>query len=118
MAGHLGPVTVPAALATAETPSTITGLQTLRVKETDRLTALATELSKMGCQVESTDDSIRLNPSANQADTVTFETYDDHRMAMAMALIGLVRPGISVVNPACVSKSYPTFWRDLALLYD
>ena len=46
------------------------------------------------------------------------ETYNDHRMAMAFAVLGLVRPGISIKNPACVSKSYPSFWRDLARLYD
>jgi len=111
-------MTLAAALATAEGPSTITGLQTLRIKETDRLGALATELSKIGCRIEITDDSITIRPSANHAGPVIFKTYDDHRMAMALALIGLVRPGISVANPACVSKSYPTFWRDLARLYD
>jgi len=111
-------LTLAAALATAGTPSTITGLQTLRIKETDRLAALATELSKMGCRTEITPDSIALHPSAGDAGPVVFETYHDHRMAMALSLIGLVRPGISVANPACVSKSYPTFWRDFARLYD
>ncbi len=111
-------LTLAAALATAESPSTITGLQTLRIKETDRLAALATELSKMGCATEITHDSITLRPSTRDSGPVIFETYHDHRMAMAMALIGLVRPGISVANPACVSKSYPTFWRDFDRLYD
>ncbi len=111
-------MTLAAAMATAESPSTITGLRTLRIKETDRLAALTTELSKMGCRVEITPDSITISPYAGHAGPVIFETYDDHRMAMALALIGLVRPGISVANPACVSKSYPTFWRDLARLYD
>jgi len=111
-------MTLAAAMATAESPSTITGLRTLRIKETDRLAALTTELSKMGCRAEITPDSITISPSAGHAGPVIFETYDDHRMAMALALIGLVRPGISVANPACVSKSYPTFWRDLARLYD
>jgi len=111
-------MTLAAALATAEGPSTITGLQTLRIKETDRLGALATELAKIGCGTELTDDSITIRPSTGHADPVVFETYLDHRMAMALALIGLVRPGISIENPTCVSKSYPTFWRDLARLYD
>ncbi len=111
-------ITLAAALATAETPSTITGLQTLRVKETDRLAALATELSRMGCGVDRTDDSITVDPHPGHGNTVDIETYNDHRMAMAFAVLGLVRPGISIKNPACVSKSYPTFWRDLARLYD
>ena len=111
-------MTFAAILATAESPSTITGLRTLRIKETDRLAALATELSKMGCGTEITRESITIRPSTGDTGPVIFETYHDHRMAMALALIGLVRPGISVVNPACVSKSYPTFWRDFARLYD
>ena len=45
------------------------------------------------------------------------ETYNDHRMAMAFAVLGLVRPGISIKNPACVAKSYPNFWKDFAKLY-
>jgi 3-phosphoshikimate 1-carboxyvinyltransferase len=111
-------LTLAAAMAIAKGPTTITGLQTLRIKETDRLEALATELAKIGCQTEITDDSITIRPTAGHADPVIFETYRDHRMAMALALIGLVRPGISIENPACVSKSYPTFWRDFARLYD
>lgn len=112
-------MTLAAALTTAESPSTITGLGTLRVKETDRLAALAAELSKIGCRVETTRDAITIHPAGRgTTEPVTFETYDDHRMAMALALVGLVRPGISVANPACVSKSYPAFWRDFARLYD
>ena len=49
--------------------------------------------------------------------SVVIETYNDHRMAMSFAILGLVRPGISIRNPKCVAKSYPTFWKDFARLY-
>lgn len=100
----------------------IKGLHTLRVKETDRVSALANELTKVGCEVEATRDSITIRPIRRDdgdlvcTDPVVIETYNDHRMAMAFAILGLVRPGISISNPACVAKSYPGFWKDLARL--
>ncbi|MCH8343208.1 MAG: 3-phosphoshikimate 1-carboxyvinyltransferase [Planctomycetes bacterium] len=103
--------------ACSETSSTVTGLHTLRHKETDRIAALANELRRIGCTVETTDDSITIDPSTRHDEPVVIETYNDHRMAMAFAVLGLARPGISIKNPACVSKSYPTFWKDFAKLY-
>ncbi len=103
--------------AVDSTKSTFTGLHTLRHKETDRIAALANELRKIGCTIETTDDSITIDPSTRHNDPVVIETYNDHRMAMAFGVLGLARPGISITNPACVSKSYPTFWRDFAKLY-
>jgi 3-phosphoshikimate 1-carboxyvinyltransferase len=105
--------------AVADGTSTITGLHTLRIKETDRIAALANELRKVGCTVETTDDSIAVTPPAEPGANsgVVIETYNDHRMAMSFAILGLVRPGISIANPKCVAKSYPTFWRDFARLY-
>ena len=97
--------------------ASITGLHTLRHKETDRIAARANELRKIGCTIETTDDSITIDPSTRHNDPVVIETYNDHRMAMAFGVLGLARPGISISNPACVSKSYPTFWRDFAKLY-
>ena len=97
--------------------STISGLHTLRVKETDRIAALSNELTKIGCTVETTDDSITIDPSTRHDNPVTIETYSDHRMAMAFAVLGLARPGISISNPKCVAKSYPGFWKDFARLY-
>ncbi|MCH8164039.1 MAG: 3-phosphoshikimate 1-carboxyvinyltransferase [Planctomycetes bacterium] len=97
--------------------SRLTGLDTLRVKETDRIAALANELRRIGCTIETTDDSIAIDPSTRHDKPVVIETYNDHRMAMAFAVLGLARPGISIKNPACVSKSYPTFWKDFAKLY-
>jgi 3-phosphoshikimate 1-carboxyvinyltransferase len=105
-----------AAMASGE--SRLTGLHTLRVKETDRIAALAGELRRIGCTVETTDDSITIDPATRHDEPAVIETYNDHRMAMAFAVLGLARPGISIRDPACVSKSYPAFWRDLARLYD
>jgi len=104
--------------ARATSPSHITGLGTLRVKETDRIAALATELRRVGCTIVATDESITIDPSTAHDDDVVIETYDDHRMAMAFAVLGLERGGISIADPAVVAKSYPTFWRDLATLHE
>ena len=98
--------------------STLTGLHTLRVKETDRIAALANELRRVGCTVQTTDDSITIDPSTRHDDPVVIETYNDHRMAMAFAVLGLARPNICIANPACVRKSYPTFWEDFSKLYE
>ena len=100
--------------AAAVGPSMIGGLQTLRVKETDRIVALATELRRIGCTVMATDDTLSVDPSTRHHEPVVIRTYNDHRMAMAFAILGLVRPGIAIEDPACVAKSYPAFWRDLA----
>ena len=122
---------------TAQNPtatSTLRGLRTLRVKETDRLAALQTELSKLGAGVEIVasggtrgDEALRIIPPIDLLDplvcvksepaSVTFDTYDDHRMAMALSLVGLRRANTFIRNPACVAKTYPTFWRDLRSLY-
>ena len=106
-----------AAAAVAEGVSHISGLHTLRVKETDRLDALESELTKIGCTVSTTDDLITIDPSTRHDKPVVIETYNDHRMAMAFAVLGLARPGISIRNPKCVAKSYPGFWKDFACLY-
>ena len=111
-------MTLLAAAPTAGSPSTVSGLRTLRVKESDRIAALATELQRIGCTVQTGDDSITVDPRPRHEKPVHIETYSDHRMAMAFAVLGLARPGISIKNPACVSKSYPSFWRDFARLYD
>lgn len=161
-----GSLAIAARLALAVDVHTITGLHTLRVKETDRIVALANELRKVGCTVETTEDSITIHPipnvekraatvrerpegagsvyqeplphgrgfkervhgSESRATTdpplsergstpIIIETYNDHRMAMAFAVLGLRVPGIQIRNPACVRKSYPGFWRDFARLY-
>jgi 3-phosphoshikimate 1-carboxyvinyltransferase len=117
--------------------TTLRGLRTLRVKETDRIAAMVAELAKVGVAVEpfayvdaegQSDEGIRITPPpqsdgtlgidcSHNAPKVLFETYDDHRMAMSLALIGLRRPNVVIDNPTCVCKTYPTFWRDLARVY-
>lgn len=109
------------------TPGTsiLRGLRTLRVKETDRIEAMRCELTKIGvkveCPVMGDRDVLSITPPrgelALESSPVEFDTYDDHRMAMSLALIGLRRPNVFIRDPACVAKTYPTFWRDLASLY-
>ena len=89
----------------------MTGLHTLKIKETDRLVALKTELEKLGAQVAITNDSLRLEPSEVINADVLIATYKDHRMAMAFAPLGL-KTSISIENADVVSKSYPQFWED------
>jgi 3-phosphoshikimate 1-carboxyvinyltransferase len=115
-----GSMALAVAAARGDQPTRITGLRTLRVKETDRIAALANELRKVGCAIESGEDWISIDPRGSESratNPVIIETYNDHRMAMAFAVLGLARPGISIRNPACVRKSYPTFWQDFAKLY-
>ncbi|MEO8772841.1 MAG: 3-phosphoshikimate 1-carboxyvinyltransferase [Gelidibacter sp.] len=90
----------------------LTGLHTLKIKETDRLVALKSELEKLGAQVEITNDSLKLKSSANINANVVIGTYHDHRMAMAFAPLGL-KTTLQIEDALVVSKSYPTFWEDL-----
>lgn len=93
----------------------LTGLHTLKIKETDRLVALKTEIEKLGGQVAITDNSLTLKKAINWHQNVTIATYNDHRMAMAFAPLALKAP-IIIKDSKVVSKSYPTFWDDLAAL--
>jgi 3-phosphoshikimate 1-carboxyvinyltransferase len=90
----------------------LTGLRTLKIKETDRLKALKAELGKLGAKVSVTDDSLTLQPSATINSNIRIATYNDHRMAMAFAPLALKVP-IIIENAEVVSKSYPDFWNDL-----
>lgn len=105
---------VVAAFAQGET--VLRGLSTLRHKETDRLAALRAELTKLGAGVEIEDDELLIIEPAADArqrhDEVLIETYDDHRMAMAFSIAGLVRPGVSIANPSCVAKTFPEYWAE------
>ena len=96
----------------------ITGLQTLRIKETDRMAALQRELEKLGFVVKAEDYETLLWDGETTNGTppdnlITIDTYDDHRMAMAFAPVSLLRTGIAINNPEVVSKSYPQFWEDM-----
>ncbi len=90
----------------------LTGLHTLKIKETDRLEALKTELTKLGADVSVTDNSLTLQVSGNIKENISIATYQDHRMAMAFAPLALKVP-IIIENAEVVSKSYPAFWEDL-----
>ncbi|MEG0917165.1 MAG: 3-phosphoshikimate 1-carboxyvinyltransferase [Myroides sp.] len=94
----------------------LTGLHTLKIKETDRLQALKNELEKFGADVLISPDSIRLNNSVVfQNDPIKIETYHDHRMAMAFAPL-VLKQSLIIKNAAVVSKSYPYFWNDLKVI--
>lgn len=93
-------------------PCGLTGLHTLKIKETDRLVALKTELEKLGGEVKITDKSLHLSASKEINPMVSIATYNDHRMAMAFAPLAL-KTSIVIENAMVVSKSYPTFWEDL-----
>lgn len=91
-----------------------TGLETLKIKETDRIAALQKEIAKYGARLE--EDGINYHLYSQQVadpDTITIETYEDHRMAMAFAPLALVFQNIIIEEPQVVEKSYPTFWDDL-----
>ncbi|MBX3163265.1 MAG: 3-phosphoshikimate 1-carboxyvinyltransferase [Bacteroidetes bacterium] len=98
---------------TLNIPATLTGLQTLKVKETDRIFALKTELEKLGAKVIATENSLQLQPTTKFPAEAIIETYNDHRMAMSFAPLAFVIPKLNIKNPEVVSKSYPAFWEDL-----
>ncbi len=91
----------------------LTYLKNLKIKETDRLVALQIELNKLGANCEITDNSLTLIASNRIKEEVVIETYQDHRMAMAFAPLALLVP-IVINEPEVVSKSFPSFWEDLA----
>ena len=96
-------------------PFHITGLQTLKIKETDRIVALQTELAKLGFMIESKHDSELIwTGTRSEPSGVPVDTYDDHRMAMAFAPATIKLGGIAINNPEVVSKSYPEYWEHLA----
>lgn len=101
----------------AKGETTITGIGNLRIKETDRIAALARELTRLGAKVTTGDDSIKIEPGSAYASSEV-ETYNDHRMAMSFALAGLRIPGIKIKNPECVDKSFPDYFKRFENLYE
>ncbi|MBI4315193.1 MAG: 3-phosphoshikimate 1-carboxyvinyltransferase [Chloroflexi bacterium] len=93
----------------ADSPTTIRGIASARVKETDRVAAMCNELRRLGVTVDEHPDGLTIYPCANLQPAV-IHTYDDHRMAMAFALVGLRAPGIAIENPGCVSKTFPNYF--------
>ncbi|MBA4187885.1 MAG: 3-phosphoshikimate 1-carboxyvinyltransferase [Planctomycetaceae bacterium] len=108
-------MTLGAVACFAEGPTTIRNVGHIRHKETDRIAALATELRKLGAEVEERDDGLTITPRPLTGCAV--DTYNDHRMAMSLALVGLKVPGVVIRNPGCVAKTYPGFWQDLQALH-
>jgi 3-phosphoshikimate 1-carboxyvinyltransferase len=102
----------------AKGTTTIRGVAHIRHKETDRIGDLARELRKFGASVEELPDGLSITPPADLSAFrgVTIETYNDHRMAMSLALPGLVLPGVTILNPGCTAKTYPEFFDDLRRL--
>lgn len=92
----------------------ITGVETLKIKETDRLAALKNEIEKFGATIEAEGETYHIRTDAVYApDQVTFDTYEDHRMAMAFAPLALVFEQVTINDPIVVEKSYPDFWNHL-----
>ena len=95
----------------AEGPSEARGIGFIRRKETDRIAAVVTELRRCGIGAEETDDGFRIEPGT--PGPAVIETYDDHRMAMSFALLGLRVPGIEIADPGCVAKTFPDYFEVL-----
>ncbi|MBA2534664.1 MAG: 3-phosphoshikimate 1-carboxyvinyltransferase [Rubrobacter sp.] len=104
-------ITLSAIAPFASGPTTITNVAHTRLQETDRLSAVATELGRMGLTTQQTSSSIHIIPGPLRP--AVLETYGDHRMAMAFAVTGLVEPGIGIRDPGCVTKTFPDYFRRL-----
>jgi 3-phosphoshikimate 1-carboxyvinyltransferase len=96
----------------ADSPTVIENVGHIRHKETDRLSAVATELQRLGVMVEERPDGLTIYPASHLL-PATIQTYDDHRMAMAFAITGLRSPGVIIDNPGCVAKTFPAFFTRL-----
>jgi 3-phosphoshikimate 1-carboxyvinyltransferase len=98
----------------ADGPTTIRNVANIRIKECDRLLATVNELRRLGQQVEHGEDWLTITPRPVVPALV--QCYDDHRIAMSFAVLGLARPGVTIADPACSAKTYPGFWDDLERL--
>ena len=110
-------MTLAAAALFAKGSTKLTNIASWRVKETDRLSAMATELRKVGATVEEGADYIVVTPPTNDAwQHAAIDTYDDHRMAMCFSLIALSKVGLTINDPKCVGKTFPTYFEVLHTL--
>ena len=103
--------TLAAVAAFATSPTRVRGIGFIRGKETDRIAAIVAELTRAGVRAQAHDDGFSVQPG--EVHGARFETYDDHRMAMSLALLGLRVPGVEIAGPGCVAKTYPGFFADL-----
>ena len=106
--------TLAAVAVFAESPTRVTGIGFIRKKETDRIGNTVAELRKLGIEAREEPDGFVVRPASPMAGRV--ETYDDHRMAMSFALLGLKSSGIEIADPDCVVKTFPEFWETLESL--
>jgi 3-phosphoshikimate 1-carboxyvinyltransferase len=99
----------------ADETMTFTGLGKLRLQECERVAALRTELTKCGAKVAEKGDTLTIRPSkVEELQGAEIETYNDHRMAMCFAVLGLKVAGMKIKNPACVKKTFPNFFQKIA----
>ena len=98
----------------ADGTTTLRNIASWRVKETDRIAAMATELRKVGATVEEGPDFIRVTPPAALTPNAAIDTYDDHRMAMCFALVSLAGAPVRINDPKCTAKTFPTYWEVFA----
>ncbi|WP_250006983.1 3-phosphoshikimate 1-carboxyvinyltransferase [Actinoplanes sp. M2I2] len=106
--------TLAAVAVFADSPTRVRGIGFIRGKETDRIAAVVTELRRAGIDAVEDEDGFTINPGEPRP--TAFHTYEDHRMAMSLALLGLRVPGIEILDPGCVAKTYPDFFADLEAL--
>lgn len=106
--------TLAAVAVFAEGPTRVTGIGFIRGKETDRIAAVVTELRRCGIEAHEHDDGFTVHPGT--PGPAVIQTYDDHRMAMSFALLGLVVPGIDIADPGCVAKTFPSYFEVLEQL--
>jgi len=103
--------TLAAVAVFADSPTEVTGIGFIRRKETDRIAAVVTELRRCGIDAAETTDGFVVTPGSPRPAAIA--TYDDHRMAMSFALLGLRAPGIEIADPGCVAKTFPGYWDEL-----
>ena len=96
----------------AEGTTTLRNIASWRVKETDRIAAMATELRKVGAVVEEGADFIKITPPAQLTPNAVIDTYDDHRMAMCFSLVSLGGVPITINDPKCVNKTFPNYFEE------
>ncbi|GAA3336629.1 3-phosphoshikimate 1-carboxyvinyltransferase [Amorphoplanes nipponensis] len=106
--------TLAAVAVYADSPTRVRGIGFIRRKETDRVAAVVTELRRAGIDAVEDEDGFTIHPGRPRP--TRFATYEDHRMAMSLSLLGLRSPGIEIADPGCVAKTYPDFFTDLARL--
>jgi 3-phosphoshikimate 1-carboxyvinyltransferase len=107
-------MTLAVAALFAEGITTLRNIASWRVKETDRISAMATELRKVGAVVEEGQDYIRITPPTQLTPNAVIDTYDDHRMAMCFSLVSLGGVPVTINDPGCVAKTFPDYFQRFA----